>query len=229
MYNVPIEKLVDYNETKFNSLKITEDTFGDSYEYRVDYDITIKYKKLDTDNKVFDRLAAGNTFHKSDTAVKVHDKRHADVTKIMAVMKMDDADKALASYIRNNISNVKTMLQIVWDLALVDIPRAVYNDAVYNGKMEFSASRHLVDVEFDYRKPKVSTMTLKYDTNESFVVALPHAITNRDVDIVVPDMTLPELYVHVEDWLEEDYEGTVSLLKEIFKIDFETMKGAEIK
>lgn len=222
---------IDYSKTSFSKFELTEDKYGDkSYEYRCSYALVIKYKNLQTDNKQLNRLAETESFGDSDILVKTYESRPEWLNKYIAPEDDQEGtvDYALNDFIKDRCAKDSAKFQLMVELFGVNVPQKILEKA-YSGNYELSNSRKLTSVEFNYRKPAVEAVTISYEDGKTFTVDLNHKVTNRDVDAIIPDMTLPEIYSHVDDWLEEDYEGTLGLLKEIFGFDFQTLKGANVR
>lgn len=221
---------IDYSKTSFSKFELTEDKYGEkSYEYKCSYALVIKYKDLKTDNKQLNRLAETESFSDSDILVKTLESRPEWLDRYIPQGSDPEAvDSALDNFVKSRCSHDKTKFQLIVEIFGVDVPKKILEKA-YSGNYELSNSRKLTSVEFNYRKPAVEAVTISYEDGKTFTVDLNHKVTNRDVDAVIPDMTLPEIYSHVDDWLEEDYEGTLGLLKEIFGFDFQTLKGANVR
>lgn len=223
-------KYIDYSKTKFNKLSITEDIFDNTYEYTCTYDLDIKYHNVNTDNKQFNRLCEEQIFHSDDRIVQTHQERPECLQNV--VHKEDEQEGTVDYAIRDWIDEMTRDAQkfdAIINIIGVNLPKKIFEDAYYNGRFELSSSqRKLKSLEFDYRKPTVKKLTLIYDDGKTFTVETKKEITNKDTDGVVPGMTLPELYTQVDDWLKEDYEGTLEILKEVFGFDFGTLKGANV-
>lgn len=223
------QRYVDLSKTKFNSLNITEDIFGDMYEYKCTYDLDIKYTNVKTDNASFNNLCENQIFHSADTLVVTYEKRPEVLKDI--VSPEDDEEGTVDYAIRDYVDSLKRVTQqfdFVVALMGTDLPKSIFEKA-YNGKAELQNNSKLVSVEFDHRKPKIDTVVLTYDNGKTFTVNTPHTITNADVDAVAPDLSLSLLYARVDKWLQEDYESTIKLLNAIFGFDLQTLKGAEMK
>lgn len=224
-------KYIDYSKTKFNKFVITEDKFDDTYEYSCTYDLDIKYQNVDTDNKQFNRVCDNQVFHSSDRLVQTHQSRPECLQNVIHKEdeEEDTVDYALRDWVDDELKRTAQKFDAIIKIFNVNLPKKIFEDAYYSGKYELSTeNRKVKSIEYDYRKPVVNKLTIMYDDDTSFTVETKKDITNRDADGVIPGMSLPEIYSNVDDWLKEDYEGTLDLLKEIFGFEFDTLKGARI-
>lgn len=222
---------IDYSKTSFSEFELTEDRFGDkSFEYKCKYNLVIKFQNIDTDNKQFNRLTDTESFKDSNTLIKTYNSRPSWLNKFISPEddKEGTVDYALKDLVDEKCQKDSSKFQLMYDLLGVDVPLKIFNDA-YSGYYSLDNHRKLDSVEFNYKKPKINALTIRYDDGTTFTIDLPKEVTNRDVDSVVPGMTLPEIYSNVDDWLKEDYDGTLSLLQEIFGFDFQTLKGANVR
>lgn len=220
--------MLDKKNTKVNSLEITEDHFNDkSYEYKCSYDIEFKFINVKTDNPRFNQFCVEDKFRGRGTEIKTFTERPKELSGIVTPEddKEGTVDEAIRDYIEQNCKTLDQKFYFVVDLMSFNIPEKVFEDA-YNGKMELIRNVKVRGIEYDYRKMEINYVTVLYDDNSSITVELKNTVTNRDVSLVVPDMTLIDIYSDVEDWLNEDYEGTLEILKEVFKFDLVTLKGA---
>lgn len=225
------DKLVDMSETKFNKLTITEVVYGkNDYEYTCSYDIDVKYHNVKTDNPTVNKYANEVPLHDQGYLTKQYQERPMNMLRLMGVtdedIKYDTVDGALDDFLKH--SKVNTQLQVVWELFTVNIPRKILEKTYTSGSFQLSKTSKVKDIEFDYRKPSVNKVTVIYENDNTVTVQLKEPITNRSVSTIVPNMTLPEIYSKVSDWLQEDYDSTIELLNEIFKFNLENLKGAKV-
>jgi hypothetical protein len=224
-------KYIDYSKTKFNKLTITEDVYENNYEYTCTYDLDIKFTGVNTDNKQFNRVCERQAFHSADRLVKTHQGARPECLKNV-VFEEDEKEGTVDYAIRDWLDDMTRDAQkfdAIIGIENINLPKKIFEDAYYSGKYELSSDgRKLKSVEFDYRKPEVSKVTVIYDDGTSYMVETKNPVTNKDADGVIPGMSLPEVYSNVDDWLQEDYDGTIEILNEIFGFDFRTLKGASI-
>ena len=225
------DKLVDMSEKKFNKLKITEVVYGENdYEYTCNYDIDVKYHNVKTDDPTVNKYANEVPLHDQGYLTKQFQSRPMDKLKLMGVteedVKYDTVDGALEDFL--NHSKINTQLQVIWELFTVNLPHKILEKAYTSGSFQLSKTNKVKDVEFDYRKISIDKVTIIYEDDSAITVQLKEPVTNRSVSAIVPDMTLPEIYSKVSDWLQEDYDSTIELLNGIFKFNLETLKGAKV-
>ena len=219
--------MIDEQNTKINELTITEDHYADkAYEYKCTYDIDIRFKNVKTDNPRFNQFCETETFKGKGVEVRNTDARPEDIAAVVTPEddKEGTVDEAIQDHIDNGCKTMKEKFKFVIGAIGVDIPKKIFDDA-YNGKMELVRDVKVTGVDYDYRKMEVNRVTIYYDDETELTVEPKRPVTNRDVQLVIPDMSLITVYTEVEDWLAEDYNGTLGILKEIFGFDFVTLKG----
>lgn len=219
--------MIDESGTQIKELTITEDHYSDkAYEYKCTYDVYMKFKNVKTDNPRFNQFCDSEIFRGKGVEVRNSDKRVDDLNGIVTPEddKAGTVDEAIQDYIDTQCKTLKEKFKFVLGVVSLDIPKKVFDDA-YNGKMELVRDVKVTGIDYDYRKMAINRVTVYYEDDSSLTVETNHEITNRNVQLVIPDMSLITVYNNVEDWLEEDYEGTLNILKEIFGFDLVTLKG----
>lgn len=219
--------MIDESKTKINELSITEDHYSEKgYEYKCTYDIDMRFKGVKTDNPRFNQFCETETFKGNSVEVRNTDTRPDDLKNVITPEddKAGTQDEAIQDYIDNVCKTMKEKFKFVIGVVGLDIPKKIFDDA-YNGKMELVRNVKVTGVDYDYRKMEVNRVTIYYDDDTQLTVEPKSPVTNRNVQLVIPDMSLITIYNDIEDWLAEDYDGTLGILKEIFGFDFVTLKG----
>lgn len=225
---------VDLEKSKFDKLIVTEEIFNNEYEYKISYDVTIYFKDFDCGEKSINRIMKSNPSHKTDRFAETY-KERPEFLSSKVISKQDDeegtVDNALADYIDYECKSTASKLQFLVDAFNINIPEEIASKAV-NGRIELSDLGKLRFVEFNYKKAEVKNLILKYGDSDddvtTYTVELRNGVTNDDVDEFIPGKSLLYLYNHVYDWLQDEYDYTIEILNNIFKIDFRTLKGCTV-
>lgn len=225
-----MEYKLNPNKTRFKIFEIYEDKYSNTYEYTCRYDINVQFSYIDLDDPYLKKICESNVLTERRNIVVRHSER-PDVLK-SAIAPQDEeegtVDYALNDFVKEQLKTDKDKLQFVYDVFNWDIPEHII-DKVESGQMQIADLGKVKYVDYDYRRPEIENIMITYTNGNSYKVGLPKPVTNRNVDNVIPDETLSSIYGSIEDWLDEDYEGTIQILNEIFGIDFKTIKGGIIK
>lgn len=225
---------VDLERSRVDKLIVTEDIFNGEYEYTISYDMTIYFSDFDGSSKALNRIVRGKPLHKKDRFTKTY-KERPEYLKKYVISEHDDeegtVDEALSDFINYTCTDTAKKLQFLVDAFGVNVPDEIVQKA-YNGKMELGDLGKLRFIEFNYKKASIKNLILKYgdsDTDvDTYTVELRQEITDDDVDEYIPGKGLLYLYNNVHNWLREDYDNTIKLLNNIFKVDLTTLKGCNV-
>ena len=225
-----MEYKLNYEKTKFKEFEVYEDKYSNIYEYICKYSVDVQFSYAGLDDPYLRKICETNVLSEKRNIVVRHDTRPEELQSAIAPQDEEEGtvDYAINDFINENLKTDEAKFKFVNAVFNWDIPEHIL-DKAEKGEMQLGGLGEVKYVDYDYRKPEVKKIMITYTNGKSYNVGLPKPVTNRNVDMVVPDETLPSIYNSIEEWLGEDYEGTIQILNEIFGIDFKTLKGGIIK
>lgn len=218
---------LDLQNTKFDKYVLIEEQYDGKYEYRLKYSIDIKYHNVKTGNISFDNMINTTPLHDEGSYGVTLNERPDVISSFITkedTETEDGVDKAIAEFVE--VASTSQLLNLTDDVFGKKIPQIVFDKAAI-GTMTLKKKK-VKDIDYDYRKISLNKIIVKYDDGTTYTVELPNKVTNKDF-YNVTGYTQPFLYREIESWLQDDYDGTIKLLNELFGVDLETLKGATIK
>lgn len=222
----------------FNSISITEDIFENDYDYTCNYDVSIKYKNIDTGDRKLNEYINNKAIKDSRRLNVTHHERPEILLTSGAITEHDIVegkdnpeiiDAAIEDFLQiNKDKKPGTIMNIIYDVFNYDIPKRIAQDVIYNSKIELDEGRKVSRVEYNYKKSSIKRVAVFYEDNDFVTVELKSEVTDKNVDNIIPGQTLASVYISQEQWFGENYEKTIEILNSIFGFDLETLKGGKV-
>jgi hypothetical protein len=224
---------VDITGCRVSDFEIIETKYDKSYEYSISGKATLKFKNINTGNVSVDTYYNTNSFTDRFLYDSQQNERPKEITDMITPqdIKEGTVNQAIADYIQT--SHIESypgkVFNLVENAFSINIPSRMFDYAYNHGSLPLTNKKKVKNIEFNYRKISINSVIVEYEDGTSSVVKLKDPVSNNDVQKVVPDYTLPQIYNDFSSWLDEDYEGTIEMADKIFGFDLETLKGADVQ
>lgn len=227
---------IDYNKSKINKMTITESKYNDEYTYNGTFDVDLKYIAK-TEDKTFNKVVNESLLHNDGSNTRSYNERcplftseKFGIGKYAPVIHPEDdeagtVNEAISDWLDQ--ANNKEKIAIYQYVLGYDIPRQTIMYAWFEKEYNLvQDNKKIKSIDYDTRKPKIDRIIINYEDGSWFRLVVDD-ISNSDVDSVFPGKSLSSLRSSLNNMLEEDYDGTISLLSELFGFDLKTLKGAK--